>query len=323
MATLAARPVAAAPVAAAPDKSVPMRNPLLTRETPGTTRRAVLPSVGLRDRVEAEGPRPMSHKASVLVTGASAGIGRELAMVFAAHGHDLVAVARSRDKLESLAREAWEKHGRRCEVIAMDLTADGAPQRLFDEVSRLGLAVDVLVNNAGTGELMKFAEADPSQIDQLLRLNVVALTHLTRLFLAPMVERGAGRVLNVASVAAFQPTPRLSVYGATKAFVLSLSEALSEELSGSGVTVTALCPGFVDTDLVHHMAEELGRPDFVPSFLMLDAADVAREGYEACLRGDVVYINGRSYELMVQWLRLQPRWFVRTFTGFLARHYAD
>jgi len=265
----------------------------------------------------------MSNRGSVLVTGASAGIGRELALVFAGNGDDLVLVARSRGKLEALAREIREVHRRRADVIEMDLTAPDAPARLFDEVARLGLEIDVLVNNAGTGEIMKFAEADPALIDGILALNVVALTHLTRLFVEPMVQRGYGRVLNVASVAAFQPTPRLSVYGATKAFVLSLTEALSEELSGSGVTVTALCPGFVDTDLVRHLAEELGRPDFVPSFFMLDATEVAREGYEACMKGEVVHINGRSYELMVQWLRIQPRWFVRTFTGFLSRRYAD
>lgn len=265
----------------------------------------------------------MSRKGLALVTGASAGIGRELALVFAGHGHDLVLVARTAEKLEALAREVWEKHGHRAEVIAMDLTAPGAPARLFDEVARLGLTVDILVNNAGTGEFMDFANADPAHIDQILSLNVVALTQLTRLFVEPMVARGQGRVMNVASVAAFQPTPRLSVYGATKAFVLSLSEALSEELAGTGVTVTALCPGFVDTDLVHHLAEELGRPEIVPSFFMLDAVDVAREGYESCMKGEVVHINGRSYEVIVQWLRLQPRWFVRTFTGFLSRHFAQ
>lgn len=262
-------------------------------------------------------------KTSVLITGASAGIGRELAVVFASRGHDLIVVARSRDRLEALAAEVRQRHGRRCDVIAMDLTVDGAPARLLGEVEALGRQVEILVNNAGTGELMKFAEADPGQIDQILQLNVVALTHLTRLFVAPMVERGAGRVLNVASVAAFQPTPRLSVYGATKAFVLSLTEALSEELSGSGVTATALCPGFVDTDLVRHLAETVGREDLIPPFFMLDAVEVAREGYEACMKGEVVYINGRSYEWMVQWLRFQPRWFVRTFTGFLSRHYAE
>lgn len=265
----------------------------------------------------------MSNRGAVLVTGASAGIGRELALVFAEKGDDLVLVARTRGKLEALAREIREVHRRRADVIDMDLTAADAPARLFDEVARLGLEIDVLVNNAGTGDIMKFAEADPAQIDTVLALNVVALTRLTRLFVEPMVRRGYGRVLNVASVAAFQPTPRLSVYGATKAFVLSLTEALSEELSGSGVTVTALCPGFVDTDLVRHLADELGRPDFVPSFFMLDATEVAREGYEACMKGEVVHINGRSYELMVQWLRIQPRWFVRTFTGFLSRRYAD
>jgi uncharacterized protein len=265
----------------------------------------------------------MSRRPVVLVTGASAGIGRELALVFAGHGHDLVLVARTRSKLEALAREAWEVHGRRADVVAMDLTEPGAPQRLFDEVAAMGLDVDVLVNNAGTGEVMKFAEADPDAIDRTVTLNVVALTRLTRLFVPPMVARGAGSVLNVASVAAFQPTPSMSVYGATKAFVLSLTEALSEEFSGSGVTVTALCPGFVDTDLVRHIGDSLGQPDFVPSFFMLDPVEVAREGYEACMKGEVVHINGRSYEWMVQWLRLQPRWFVRTFTGFLARRYTE
>jgi short-subunit dehydrogenase len=265
----------------------------------------------------------MARRDLVLVTGASAGIGRELALVFAEHGHDLVLVARSVGKLEILAEDILGRHDVRVEVIGLDLTATDAPRRLFEDVARRGLAVDVLVNNAGTGEFMDFAKADPAHIENILALNVVALTQLTRLFVEPMVARGHGRVMNVASVAAFQPTPRLSVYGATKAFVLSLSEALSEELSGTGVTVTAMCPGFVDTDLVRHLAEELGRPDFLPSFLMLDAGEVAREGYEACRKGEVVHIHGRSYELMVQWLSLQPRWFVRTFTGFLSRRYAQ
>lgn len=263
----------------------------------------------------------MSASHHVLITGASAGIGRELALVFAERGHDVIAVARTRAKLEALADELQERHGARCEVIACDLTDTDAPQRIFDEVAARGLTVDTLVNNAGTGDVMDFASADPAQIEHVLRLNVGALTHLARLFVEPMVRRGTGRIMNVASVAGFQPTPRLSVYGATKAFVVSLSEALAEELSGTGVTVTALCPGFVDTDLVRHLADELGKPDFVPSFFMLDAAEVAREGYEACQRGVVVHVNGRSYDLIVQWLRLQPRWFVRTFTGFLSRYY--
>jgi short-subunit dehydrogenase len=259
------------------------------------------------------------EKGLVLVTGASAGIGRELALVFAEHGHDLVLVARTRSKLEALADEITERFGRRADVIAMDLTEDDAAGRLFAEIVERGYEVEVLVNNAGTGEVMKFHEVDRSVIDNILRLNVVSLTHLARLFVEPMVERGHGRILNVASVAAFQPTPRLSVYGATKAFVLSLTEALSVELADKGVTVSTLCPGFVDTDLVRHLGEELGQPDFVPSFLMLDPREVAREGYEACMRGEVVHISGKSYELVVQLLRLQPRWLVRTFTGFLSR----
>lgn len=264
----------------------------------------------------------MAAKGTVLVTGASLGIGRELALVFASHGHDLVLVARTEAKLVELADEVRERHGRRAHVVAMDLAADGAARALFDRVSALGVDVEVLVNNAGTGDLLSFVESDPAMIDTVLHLNVVVLTQLSRLFVAPMVARGHGRVMNVASVAAFQPVPKMAVYGATKAFVLSLTEALSQELSGTGVTVTALCPGFVDTPLVHHLADELGREDFVPSFFLLDAGEVAREGYEACMAGEVVHVNGRSYELLVQWLRLQPRWFVRNFTGLLSRYYA-
>jgi len=262
------------------------------------------------------------RKGVALVTGASAGIGRELALLFAARGHDLVLVARRREKLEALAREVGERFGCQAEAIDADLASPGAPRRLFEAVTARGIGVDVLVNNAGTGEVMQFAEADPAEIDHIVTLNVVALTQLTRLFVAPMVERGRGRILNVASVAGFQPTPRLSVYGATKAFVVSLSEALAEELSGTGVTVTALCPGFVDTELVRHIGETLGTPNPVPSFFLLDAVAVAREGYDACMRGDAVCVNGTSYELAVQWMRLQPRWVVRRLMGLLSRQFA-
>lgn len=261
--------------------------------------------------------------ATALVTGASAGIGRELALVFAEQGHDLVVVARTRSRLEELADEVTERFGRRVEVIDLDLAAEGSARRLYDETVARGLDVEILVNNAGAAALEPFVECDPATISAIVSLNVVAATELLRLFAGDMVARGRGRILNVASVAGFQPTPRMAVYGATKAYLLSLSEALAEELDGSGVSISVLCPGFTDTELVRHIGEDIGHPDFVPSFFMLDAAEVAREGYAACMSGEVVHINGRSYELMVQWLRLQPRWFVRKFTSFLSRQFTD
>jgi hypothetical protein len=149
----------------------------------------------------------------------------------------------------------------------------------------------------------------------------MVVTALARLFVPTMVARGRGRVLNVASAAAFQPTPSLAVYGASKAFVLSLSESLAVELEGTGVTVTALCPGFTETPLVERAEEALDKPGLVPSIFMLDAAAVAREGYEACMAGTPVYINGLPYELTVYWERLQPRWLVRRLGSLLSKRF--
>lgn len=264
-----------------------------------------------------------ARKGTALVTGASAGIGRELAFLFAEHGHDLILVARSRDKLEEVAAEVGKRYGRVADVVVMDLGIAGAARRLTEELQSRRLQVEVLVNNAGSALLRPFLEADPAGLTSMIQLNVVALSELTRLLLPGMVQRGHGRILNVASVAAFQPTPLFTVYGATKAFVLSFTEALSEELSGTGVSVSALCPGFVDTDLVRQAGEALGQPDFVPSFLMLDPHEVAREGYEACMAGEVIHVSGRTYDAIVQVMRLQPRWFVRKFVGFLARQYGE
>ncbi|MBI5506398.1 MAG: SDR family oxidoreductase [Deltaproteobacteria bacterium] len=258
---------------------------------------------------------------TALITGASAGIGRELAFVFAEHGHDLILVARSSDKLEDLAGEVRRRYARAVEVVAMDLGVAGAARRLYDELASRGLQVEILVNNAGVGAFKPFGETDCADITQMIQLNVMATTELTRLLVPEMVERGHGRILNLASVAAFVPTPLCSVYGATKAFVLSFTEALSEELSGRGVSVSALCPGVVDTEMVRGAGETLGHPDAVPSFLMLDPRQVAREGYQACMEGEVIHINGFTYEAVVQWMRLQPRWFVRKLIGFLARRY--
>jgi short-subunit dehydrogenase len=189
-------------------------------------------------------------------------------------------------------------------------------------VTDAGLSIDILVNNAGVGYYARFAEMDLDRHLEILRLNVVALTVLTRLFLEPMVARGHGRILNVSSIAAFQPTPTVALYGATKAFILSLTEALSIELEDTGVTATALCPGFTGTGLVENIAnqaEAMGDNRIVPDFVVLDPAVVAREGVQACLAGRAVHINGAGYQALALWESWQPRWLIRSMGSALTR----
>ena len=264
-----------------------------------------------------------SRRPAALVTGASSGIGKELARVFATNGFDLVLVSRRRASLESLAADFKAAHGTACTVLPHDLLDPEAPKRLHSALKRRRIDVDVLVNNAGVVVVDHFVNNPiDAQLD-LVRLNVLALTALARLFVPDMVARKRGRVLNVASAAAFQPTPSLAVYGASKAFVLSLSESLAVELEGTGVTVTALCPGFTETPLVANAEKKLHKPGLVPSMLMLDAAEVAQEGYDACMAGTPVCINGLSYEMMIAWERMQPRWLVRRFGSILSRRFRD
>jgi short-subunit dehydrogenase len=187
-------------------------------------------------------PRP-----TALVTGASGGIGADLARELARHGHDLILVARTQPALDAVAREISAAHGVRAEVLTADLADPAAPDALFAEVMRRGFSVDVLVNNAGLGGLAPFAEQDPAVQRQMLTVNVEALTRLSRLFLPAMVQRGRGRVLNVPSTAGFFPGPGMAVYYASKAYVISLSVALANELEPRGITVTCLCPGATKT----------------------------------------------------------------------------
>ena len=177
-----------------------------------------------------------------LVTGASSGIGADLARELARDGHDLVLTARNVAAMEKLAAEL-EAHGAAGVVIAADLSKPGAAEALAGAIESRGLTVDVLVNNAGIGAVGRFDQTDQVRIGEMLQVNIVALTELTRLILPGMVARGRGRVMLVASTAGFQPGPGMAVYFATKAYVLSLGEAIAEELRGTGVTVTTLCPG--------------------------------------------------------------------------------
>ncbi len=262
------------------------------------------------------------QREAVLITGASSGIGRELAKVFAKNDYDLVIVARREAALKSLAEELSENYGIEVTVLPKDLSKPEAPRELFDAVQAAGIHVDVLVNNAGVATTEFFKDAELDNIMGILNVNAASVTALCHLFLQPMLERGHGRILNVASVFAFVPTPSLAIYGATKAFVLSLSEALSEELRGSGVTVTAMCPGYTETDMISGAFQDTGYTDYeslIPRFVKMTPQKVALEGFRACMAGRALHVNGLQNQLGTSWIRYQPRWLVRSVTGMVAR----
>jgi short-subunit dehydrogenase len=254
---------------------------------------------------------------TALITGASRGIGRELARVFAERGFDLIAAARNEEQLRELEREC-HKHGSEVLVYPVDLLDRSAPKRLLEAVEEHGKPIDVLVNDAGVLETGNFAELDLDAQLRIVDLNVRALTELTHRFLPGMIARGSGRILNVGSTSAFQPIPTLGLYAASKAFVLSLSESLSEELRDTGVTVTALCPGLTRTDMLDRVQEnEAAR--WTPEFLVSDSRSVAEEGYEACMAGRVIVVPGLPNRLMASVTPLYPRWLVRGIGGFIGR----
>lgn len=261
----------------------------------------------------------MSARETALVTGASSGIGRLLAETLAGRGFDLIAVARREPELDALAERCRSAHGSTVRVLPMDLLAPDAAHELAARTEAEGLRIDVLVNNAGRMDLGRFAEIPVEDHERLLQLNVVVLSALTRRLLPGMVERGRGRILNVASTSSFQPVPGLALYAASKAFVLSLSESLSEELVGTGVTVTALCPGFTRTDMFDRARREHAAVRRIPGFLVSDAESVAREGVDACLAGRPVVVPGLANRLGTSLVQLQPRWLVRAVGGRIGR----
>ena len=224
----------------------------------------------------------------------------------------MILVARSSDKLAEIAKYLSGMYGIRVEAIAADLADPDAPRAIMEEVSSRGLEVDVLVNNAGFGEWGLFGRADLAGQLDMIQVNVTALTELTRLALPGMIRRRAGRILNVASTAGFAPGPLLAVYYATKAYVLSFSEAIANELKGTGITVTTLCPGPTRTGFA--VRAGTAQTNLFHSPNVMEAAPVAEAGYRGMLRGKVIVIPGLANKLLIQSIRLGPRWLVRSIT---------
>ncbi len=251
---------------------------------------------------------------TALITGASGGIGYELAKLFARDHHNLVLVARSADKLTQVANEL-QAHGVTVKTITLDLAEPPAPKFLFNQLQREGIAVDILVNNAGFGVYGEFAQRPEAEILGQIDLNIRALTELTRLFLPPMIARRNGRVMNVASTAAFQAGPMMAVYYASKAYVLLFSEAIANELRNTGVTVTCFCPGATHTDFAQ-------RAGVVNSRLFklgaMSAAKVALDGYRAVMEGRGLAISGAHNWIVAQSTRFAPRKMVTAVSRWVA-----
>ncbi len=259
------------------------------------------------------------EKECALITGASSGIGAALATEFAAAGFDLVLVARSKTRLAALATALADEFGVSAKIEVSDLAQANAAATLAGKLRKQGTVVTTLVNNAGVLEQGSFIEMAPATHQRLVDLNISGLTAMLGEFLPDMVARGHGRVLNVASIASFQPVPTLAVYAATKAYVLSLTESLSEELTGTGVTATALCPGVTNTGMVDNVKEQ-NTGLSIPKFVLGEANEVASAGYKACMKGQVICVPGAINQASVMTSRSTPRWLVRRITGVLGRY---
>ena len=235
-------------------------------------------------------PAP-SARSAALVTGASSGIGAEIARLLAAAGHSVVLVARREQRLRALADEIESAHDVRAEVLASDLSDQSSRELLVTALGALGLDIEVLVNNAGFGTAGRFHDLALEGELRMVRTNVEAIVHLCGAFAPQMVERGRGAILNVASTAAFQPLPRQTTYSASKAFVLTFTEALGSDLKGTGVSATALCPGPVRTEFTDQHAG-FDAADSTPDFIWMSAEDCARAAVNGLERGKRVVVPG-------------------------------
>lgn len=253
---------------------------------------------------------------TALITGASAGLGRDFAHLFAADRHDVVLVTRRRERLDKLADELQRSRGITAVVLAADLATPGAARQIAETARAEGRTIDYLVNNAGFGAVGAVAEQDPQRLADMLQVNITTLVELTRLLLPDMLARRQGRILNIGSTAGFQPGPFMATYYATKAFVNCFSEALAWELRGSGVTATLSCPGATDTEFAGHAGNDRSL------LFRLGAAEsqtVAREAYAAMHAGKRLVVHGVTNRIGVQALRVGPRALVLALAARLNR----
>jgi uncharacterized protein len=254
---------------------------------------------------------------TALITGASSGIGLELSRIFASRKNNLVLVARNKSKLDELKVELEMRHKISVCVIAKDLSQLNSAREVYDETSRQNIQIDYLVNNAGFGDFGFFYESNWEKQQEMINVNITALTHLSRLYLPSMVKRGSGRMMNLGSTASFQPGPMMSVYYATKAYVLFFSEAINNEVKDKGVTVTALCPGPTESGFQTAAANKESR--LVKGRKLPSSKEVAEYGYKAMMKGKAVAIHGFMNNIMANSVRFAPRsWVVK-----IARYLTD
>ena len=252
---------------------------------------------------------------NVLITGASGGIGYELAKLFARDHHNLVLVARSSDKLSQVAAEL-SAFGATVQTFPLDLAASPAPKFLFDQLQQANINIDILVNNAGFGAFGEFAQMSNEEILGQINLNITALTELTRLFLPAMLARHSGRIMNVASTAGFQPGPLMAVYYATKAYVISFTEAIANEVRHSGVTVTCFCPGATHTGFAKRAGNDKSR--LFKKLGAMSVDKVALDGYRAVMEGRSLAISGVHNWIVAQSTRFAPRKLVTAISRWIS-----
>ncbi len=244
---------------------------------------------------------------TALITGASGGIGLEFAHIHSSKGDNVVLVARNKKKLDELKEILEKEYKIYAYPIEKDLSIPDAAAEVFQELQQQNISVDYLINNAGFGDFRMFADSDWSKLEKMINLNVTALTHFTRLFLPGMISRKQGKILNVASTAAFQPGPTMSVYFATKAYVLSFSEAVNNEVNEHGITVTALCPGSTESNF---HAVTMGDPNLVKERILPSSKSVAEFGYKAMMNGKAIAIPGLKNRIMATAVGFFPRAFI-------------
>jgi uncharacterized protein len=256
---------------------------------------------------------------TTLITGASGGIGYDLAELFAQNGYDLVLVARNEPKLQQIKRDWEQRYKIQIHVLAKDLTLAAAPQELVEALRTKNISVDVLVNNAGFGWKGNFAEMKESDALEMIQVNITSLVHLTRLLLPDMLARKSGKILNVASTAAFQPGPEMAMYYATKAFVLSFSEALSAEVEDKGISITTLCPGPTNTNF--QARANMANTQVFRKMAVMDSRTVAALGYQGLMKGKRVIVPGVMNKIGVWSTRFVSHAMLMRVVKFMHKEY--